>query len=252
MKLMHKIVLALLGATAIAAVSFPVSAADLPRRMATKAPPPLPAAYNWTGFYVGLNAGGSWGRQDNSLVSIATGGTVLSNSDRIDGFIGGGQIGYNWQTGQWVLGIEADFQGSAQKGDGSFFIPGVVGAVAATSASYEDKLNWFGTVRGRVGWAFDRWMPYITGGYAYGHGEFNGSATTGAVTTSASGSQNYSGWTVGGGVEWAFYNNWSAKLEYLYIDFGDGPAVATSPTFSFVSGRLTDNIVRVGLNYKCY
>jgi len=174
----------------------------------------------------------------------------------MDGIIGGGQIGYNWQANQWVFGLEADFQGSGQKGDGSFFIPPVGGFLAlvipSTSITYEDKLNWFGTVRGRVGYAFDRWLPYVTGGGAFGHGEINGTRTTGAVSTTFSGSQSYSGWTVGGGVEWAFANNWSAKVEYLYIDFGDGPTVPVTLGANVVSGKMTDNIVRLGVNYKFF
>ena len=244
-------VLAAVAGTAFTQFAF---AADLP----VKAPARViaPAAYNWTGFYAGLNIGGSWGRQDNSLVSSTTGAVAFTNSDRIDGVIGGGQIGYNWQANQWVFGLEADFQGSGQKGDGSFFIPAVGGPLAlvipATSITYEDKLNWFGTVRGRVGYAFDRWLPYLTGGWAFGHGEINGSRTTGAVTTTFSGSESYSGWTLGGGVEWAFANKWSAKVEYLYINFGDGPTVPVTAGVNVASGRMTDNIVRLGVNYKFF
>jgi len=250
---MHRLVIALLATAAVAVLSAPASAADLPARMPTKAPPLAPPPYNWSGFYVGVNLGGSWGNQDNTLQTV--GGVVSStNSDHIDGVIGGGQIGFNWQYNQWVVGLEADIQGSGQKGDGSFFLPGggVLLVIPSTSISYEDKLNWFGTVRGRVGWAFDRWLPYITGGWAFGHGEINGTTAIGAAATSFSGSKDYSGWTIGGGVEWAFYDQWSAKLEYLYINFGDGPTVAVSPALNIASGTLTDNIVRAGLNYKFF
>lgn len=226
------------------------SAADMPVKAPVYKAPVVAPLYNWTGFYVGLNAGGSWGHQDNDLV---TGGvTVFSNSDRLDGFIGGGQIGYNWQVNQWVLGIEADFQGSGQKADGSFLLVPTNPLIAnfpASSIAYTDKLEWFGTVRGRVGYAFDRWLPYVTGGWAYGHGSISGSSTGGIVTT-FSGSNTYSGWTLGGGLEWAFMDHWSAKAEYLYIDFGDGPTIAVTPALSIVSGRMTDNIARLGINYK--
>jgi len=244
---MRRLVLTLLATTAFAGAAM---AADMPARMATKAPM-APPPYNWTGFYVGLNAGGSWGTQDNALVTI-TGVTAATNSNNLNGFIGGGQIGYNWQMNQWVFGLEADFQGSSQKDDGTFFIPGgaLLLVVPATSVAYTDKLNWFGTVRGRLGWAFDRWLPYVTGGWAYGHGTIDGTTTIAGVTTSFSGSQDYSGWTLGGGLEWAFMNNWSARVEYLYIDFGDGPTVAVSPAFNIVSGKMTDNIVRAGLNVR--
>ena len=181
---------------------------------------------------------------------------MFSNSDKLDGFIGGGQIGYNWQTDHWVFGIEADFQGSAQKADGGFVLAPIVGAAVfpGLTVAYTDKLEWFGTVRGRVGYAFDRWLPYVTGGWAYGHGTISGTGTTTPAGTvlAFSASQDYSGWTVGGGVEWAFMDHWSAKAEYLYIDFGDGPTVTANGagTLAIVSGKMTDNIARLGINYK--
>jgi outer membrane immunogenic protein len=248
--------LALLAAVSTIALTQFASAADLPVKAPVYKAPVMAPMYNWTGFYIGLNAGYSWGRQDNSLVTT-TGVTLLSNSDHLNGFIGGGQIGYNWQVNQWVFGLEADFQGSGQKGDGTFLDPGTtinaVLVVPASSIAYTDKLDWFGTVRGRIGYAMGatgNWLPYVTGGWAYGHGEISGTTTSGGVATSFSRSQDYSGWTVGGGVEWAFLNNWSAKVEYLYIDFGDGPTVPVSATRDIVSGKMTDNILRAGLNYK--
>jgi outer membrane immunogenic protein len=246
-------------AAVIAAFGFVSSAnaADMPVKAPVYKAPMMAPLYNWTGFYIGLNAGYSWGRQDNDLVATATGTTIFSNSDHLNGFIGGGQIGYNWQVNQWVLGLEADFQGSGQKGDGTFFIAAIPGietvGTPAITFNYTDKLDWFGTVRGRIGYAMGatgNWLPYVTGGWAYGHGEISGTTTSLGVATSFSGSQDYSGWTVGGGVEWAFLNNWSAKVEYLYIDFGDGPTVPVSATRDIVSGKMTDNILRAGLNYK--
>lgn len=109
-----------------------------------------------------------------------------------------------------------------------------------------------GTVRGWLGWANDHWLAYLTGGWAFGGGKIDGLATIGGVTTSFSGSKTYNGWTVGGGLEYAFMNNWSAKLEYLYIDFGDGPTVPVTAAVNIVAGKMTDNIVRVGLNYKFF
>jgi outer membrane immunogenic protein len=170
-----------------------------------------------------------------------------------NGIIGGGQVGYNWQVNQWVLGLEADIQASGQSGDGLLLIPGggpaILAVAAATPIPYTDKLDWFGTVRGRVGYAIDRWLPYVTAGWAYGHGTISGS-TSGGFTTTFSGSSTYSGWTVGGGLEWAFMDHWSAKAEYLYIDFGNGPTIALTPTVNFVAGKMTDSIARLGVNYK--
>lgn len=240
---MRRIGLALLASTMFVGAA---AAADMPRKAPIyKAPVMMTAQpYNWTGFYVGGNIGGSWGRQDDSI----GGGVIGTNS--VNGIIGGGQIGYNWQVNQIVFGLETDFQGSGQKGDGSF--TGAPGIVPASTFTYSNKLDWFGTVRGRVGYAFDRWLPYVTGGWAYGHGSLSG-AVTGGATGAGSTSADYSGWTIGGGLEYAFLNNWSAKLEYLYVDFGNAPSVTLAPSAAVLSaGHLTDNIVRVGLNYKFF
>lgn len=247
---MRRLFHAALVAASTLALAQIASAADLPVKAPVYKAPIIAPVYNWTGFYVGLNLGGSWGRQDGDLI----GALIGSGSNNLDGLIGGGQIGYNWQINQWVFGLEADFQGSGQKADGSFVIPPIVGIAGGNglTASYSDKLEWFGTVRGRVGYAFDRWLPYFTGGWAYGHGVLDGTATVtpAGAATAFSASHDYSGWTIGGGVEWAFANNWSAKLEYLYIDFGDGPTVPVSATSSIVAGKMTDNIIRAGVNYK--
>jgi outer membrane immunogenic protein len=129
------------------------SAADMPVKAPVYKAPVVAPPYNWTGFYIGLNVGGSWGHQDNDLVTVPGGVTLFSNSDNLDGFIGGGQIGYNWQADQWVFGLEADFQGSSQKSDGSFVLLPIAGVavVPGLTAAYTDKLEWFGTVRGRIG-----------------------------------------------------------------------------------------------------
>lgn len=203
------------------------SAADMPLKEPYVAPTP---AYNWTGFYAGLNLGGSWG---------------WHGVDNLDGIIGGGQIGFNWQADQWVFGVEGDFQGSGQKAHGSFFNP-----VIPATADFNNKLSWFGTLRVRGGYAFDCWLPYVTAGLAYGHSEVGGTSSVG--TPSVSAVQNYKGWTVGGGIEWAFLDRWSVKAEYLYIDFGTGPTVVVDGVgnLNLVNAKLIDNVARVGANYR--
>ncbi len=240
------------------------SAADLARPMYTKAPPPPPPMYNWTGFYAGVNVGGSWGHQDVTASGTNALGTFLiTNSNHVDGVIGGGQIGYNWQAmgSPWVFGLEADIQGSGQKADGSFFVPGgtVVGGpvIPPSTLTYEDKLDWFGTVRGRIGYASGdqgRWLPYITGGLAYGENKISGTGSLGsaggAIPVAFSQSKTDIGWTIGAGIEWAFWARWSAKLEYLYVDLGDSQTITLAPTAAtLTTGRLTDNIVRAGVNF---
>ena len=199
------------------------NAADLGRRpaMPTKAPAYVAPIYNWSGLYIGINGGGGWG---NASVSgpLSTGGDF----DTSGGLIGG-TIGYNYQMNQVVFGLEGDVDWSNLKGD----------ATCAVGVSCEAKNNWLGTARGRIGYAFDRYLPYITGGLAVGD-----------VKTSATGlgssSQTKAGWTLGGGVEAAIAGPWSAKVEYLYVDLKNASAPSGSST------DFRTNIVRGGINYR--
>ena len=235
----------------------PAAAADLPATMVTKAPPAL-RAMNWTGFYAGANVGGSWGHQRVSLDSATTGARLLSDSPGLNGVIGGGQIGYNWQPldRPWVFGVEADIQGSGQRSDGAFFVAGVTApgivALPGDNIVFQDRLDWFGTLRGRIGWAMgerSNWLPYITGGLAYGQGTISGNGTAGGVPVAFNTTTTYAGWVLGGGVEWAFWDRWSAKAEYLYMDLGRGPVIPLTPMLNINAGRMIDNIGRVGVNY---
>ena len=214
------------------------AAADLPATMVTKAPLQAPAL-NWTGFYGGVNVGGSAGHQRASLNDATTGARLLSSSLGLGGVIGGGQIGYNWQpfNRPWMFGVEADIQGAGQRRDDAFF---------------RDRPDWFGTLRGRLGWAAGErssWLPYITGGLAYGQGTISGSNTVGGVPIAFGDTHTYAGWVLGGGVEWAFWDRWSAKAEYLYMDFGRGPVIPLTPTVNANTGRMTDHVGRFGVNY---
>jgi outer membrane immunogenic protein len=225
-------------------------AADLP----VKAPAPAAVPhgpYNWTGLYVGGNIGGSWG--GHRTVATVDGAALVDATAHPDGVIGGGQIGYNWQTGSWVFGLEADIQGSGQKGGWTqnFTVLGVTG-----SSTTSDKLDYFGTVRGRVGYAWDRQLLYFTGGWAYGRETINNTTTVAGVSvTTTTRNDITDGWTVGGGWEWAFADRWSARIEYLYIDFGSdsagsGSGATPGGTLTVTTNHLTDNVVRAGLNYK--
>jgi len=190
---MKRILLAGVGVLAMASLA---NAADLPRQMYSKAPPPMVAPYyNWTGFYVGINGGGAWG----TSTWDSTGGFDLSG-----GMIGG-TIGYNWQTGPWVLGAEGDLDWASVKGS--------TAAIGCTTANCSTENTWLGTVRGRVGYAFDRFMPYITGGVAFGGVNANQAPFTGGSSTQV-------GWAVGAGLEFAVINNITAKVEYLHYDLG--------------------------------
>lgn len=259
-----------IATSALAAISVAsaASAADLAARPYTKAPVAVPV-YNWTGFYVGGNVGYSWGRSSDTSTLTNGAGTVLftsAASANMDGVIGGGQIGYNWQVQNWVWGLEADIQASDQKGRRDFLCPTAVCTPSAillvapgpaVPVALDQKLEWFGTVRGRVGvLATPQVLFYATGGLAYG--EVNTSATIGAGAFGFGANDTRVGYTVGAGVEGAIGGNWTAKLEYLYMDLGrtSGSFLTTIPALGGgvlshnYSSRITDNIVRVGLNYK--
>jgi outer membrane immunogenic protein len=213
------------------------------------APPPV-LKYNWTGFYIGANAGYGWAREEASVTFTGgvLGGFTGTGSDDLSGGIAGGQIGFNWQTGMVVFGVEVDGQWSGQQKKNS------VSCGAGCSIDETVKIKSFATARGRFGVAFDRVMPYVTGGAAWTSASDELNVTIGGVTANILNlSGNKAGWTVGGGVEVAFAGNWSAKFEYLYIDTKD---LTASGTPAFLGGtvtetvRLRDNIVRAGFNYR--
>jgi outer membrane immunogenic protein len=271
MKFLVAIMAASIGATS-------ALAADLPARTYTKAPALVDPVYNWSGFYVGANIGYSWGRSSDTSNLTNGDGTVLftsAGSSNLDGIVGGGQAGYNWQTQNWVWGLEADIQGTGERGSReltcpvgvctpSTVLPGFHALVilvpgAAVPLSLDQKIDWFGTVRGRAGVLVSpKVLLYATGGLAYG--EVKSSETLG---TAFSTTDTRVGYTVGAGVEGAIGGNWTAKLEYLYVDLGrtSGSFASAIPAFgagtvasgtltSSYSSRITDNVLRVGVNYR--
>jgi outer membrane immunogenic protein len=258
---MNKLVLAFAALAALAATA-PALAADLPPPVIAKAPPP-PAWYDWTGFYLGANGGYSWGRGSTNYT--VAGLPPFSTTQNINGGLGGGQIGYNWQINHnWLLGLEADIQGTGERGSSGLptvvvAIPGAVPAGSTTTGSLSQSYPWFGTFRGRVGVEpADRVLLYATGGLAYGQVNSTLNTTTtpvvGPVATGGStANTTRGGWTAGAGVEWAFWNRWSAKLEYLYVDLGTvGVTYTGTGPYATVatSTHYTDNIVRAGINYN--
>lgn len=245
---------------------------------AMAAPPSASPAqiYTWAGFYIGGNFGYSWGSVDNNYTepAFACSGcsglpTSISNQQRpLDGMIGGGQIGYNWQIDNAaVVGIEADFQGSTEKANSNNSYPYSVdceGCTGALTQSESTKLLWFGTVRGRIGPLVNptTWL-YATGGLAYGRinvsGTFTDTLCTANPPTTCSWSYGEAvtkvGWTVGAGVESMVPNapGWTWKLEYLFINLGSVSGTGYDTDFQGPytwSANVTDNILRVGLNYK--
>jgi outer membrane immunogenic protein len=249
---------------AISAVS--ASAAD----MAVKAAPmPMAAPFSWTGFYVGGNVGYGWGDRGASVVApdaasvaffgpaIAAGALPTFYKPNPGGVIGGVQAGYNWQFNRAVVGIEADFQGSDVNGTRTINTAGIPGFVPITGIASE-RLDWFGTVRGRLGYAANTALFYVTGGVAYGsvnHAYFTSAPTVGQIAAGSARQDNV-GYAVGAGVEWAFNQNWSVKGEYLFMDLGSHNTtafgVAGTPVGATLVMRNSDqfNIARVGVNYR--
>jgi outer membrane immunogenic protein len=240
-------------------------AADLGPRSYDKAPAMAPPPASWSGLYLGGNVGYGWGNGNTDFVNLpnpadfAVDNTTLGT--RSKGVIGGAQIGYNWQMGAIVTGLEADIQGSAIKGSArqspiSFnrdteFDPD-------SFRSSDQKLSWFGTLRGRLGVTVKPdLLLYATGGLAYGH--VDASANTFFFTAAqfpASVGLTRAGWTAGAGAEWMFARNWSAKAEYLYLDLGNVSAIghfAADPSLPGAAVAYTwktqENIVRAGVNY---
>lgn len=230
----------LLGGLAISALlAAPALAADLPARVPVKAPAPVVvAAYNWSGCYIGVAGGWAWGRSTHDL----TGGAVDTGPFNVNGGIVGGTLGCNFQSNQFVFGIEGD--GSWVGKNGEAPNPATPNFISRTEE------NWLATIRGRLGLAFDRSLIYATGGIAFAGVEATATNTTTGVAISES--QTRTGWTAGGGWEYAFAGNWSAKAEYLYVQFSKD-AYLQNPPAGFTARddvKLHNHIFRVGLNYR--
>ncbi|MDP4594236.1 MAG: porin family protein [Beijerinckiaceae bacterium] len=231
-------------------------AADLPARSEAPAPAPIiaPPIFTWTGFYMGANAGVGFGRQRPGF-TVAPAGTSFPNLARgnATGGIIGLQAGYNWQIGAMVLGLETDIQYNGMRK--SF---GPVALIGGGTASGSNRASWYGTLRPRIGYAFDRTLIFATGGLAYGTMRNRLTAVDGAGNTfTIPGGKTRVGWTLGAGVEHAFTDNITAKLQYDYVDLGrkgDTAAVfnAGLPTGSTAASRNRNafHTIRLGLNYK--
>lgn len=287
MRLLAGSLTALLLSAPIAAV-----AADLPPALPVKAPVMAPVVWNWTGFYLGGNAGYSWGRDPYEVaggstvrtrtfrsfgqpgesllsdVTVAGPAFVGAGTANIDGPVAGGQIGYNWQSGAWVFGLETDLQWTGQRGSTNFCL--IAGCPAGSFVANADyKLSWFGTARARAGWLVDpRVLLYVTGGAAYGQVKADYVAgVLGLPLLASSTSTTRLGWTIGGGIEGMLSQNWTVKAEYLYVDLGSvasgalggastviipGQTITTVTDTTFAGAattRVRDNIARIGINY---
>jgi outer membrane immunogenic protein len=206
---MNRFVVALCAFVSTGVVA--AQAADMPvKGRSYYAPEPV---LTWSGFYAGLNGGYGW----------ATGS--------LKGAVAGGQLGYNWQTGAFVFGVEGDFNASWQKKTDT------LGPITV-----EQKLPWYATARGRLGWASNSWMLYGTAGVGWINYKVTGTLGGAEISDNAT----KAALAVGGGFEWMFMPRWSAKLEYLYMDTGNTDITLFG---TVLNGRVKDNIVRAGINY---
>jgi outer membrane immunogenic protein len=229
----------LVAAAAIAVAAYrPALAADLP---APSLSPPLPAAiYNWTGFYLGINGGFGTGTSNWSDGVIGTTGSFP-----ISGFLIGGTAGVNYQIAEYVFGIEGDGDWTNLRGN-SGSTCGAISAVVAPPVGCQTQSQWLATVRGRVGYAFDRILLYGTAGAAFGN------VQTGLNPPSTFDSAVEAGWTVGAGIEVAFAQNWTAKAEYLFVDLPNATCT-TAANCGGAAGSIVsfnENVIRAGINYK--
>jgi outer membrane immunogenic protein len=229
-----------LGSVALVALGLGTPAAFAAERPVPRAPAyapaPAPAYYTWSGCYVGASAGTSNGSSQH----FDGAGVAITNSFDLSGFIGGGQLGCNWQFGAWVIGIEGD--GSAVNKSGQGF------ELARPTWISETQERWFVTARGRLGMTWwDKTMLYVTGGGAWAKIDASEWNTVNPILTGRQESTTRSGWTVGGGAEYALGYGWSVKGEFLYADFG---TYNTSSLDRSRQVQVKDYIWRAGMNYK--
>ena len=245
-----KRMLMIAGAFVIAAAG-QVIAADMPAPYPAPQPPasyyPAAAPFNWGGFYVGANGGYGFGTSGWSAPPVSFAGFIIApavatGSFSPRGFLAGGTLGLNLQNSAFVVGVEADGDWANLNGSSSNAYCSSVTA----GATCETKSVFFGTLRGRLGYAFGRVLVYATGGLADGKVQagYNPPATFDGAT-------NF-GWTAGGGLEVAFAENWTAKVEYLYVDLGSMTCntAANCGASVPITIPLTENIVRAGINFK--
>jgi outer membrane immunogenic protein len=216
----------------------PVAAADLGPTPPVKSPPYVAPLYDWTGFYLGGHGGAGWSNstiRDPSGLNFAPPGAGVGVSG--DGWLGGAQLGYNYQLGAWVFGIEGDLSYTDIRGS----------TTSPFNVDISTRLNWVGTVTGRLGIAWDRTLVYAKAGAAFGETSFSAQ-----VPLVFRGKDTSAGWTVGAGAEYALWDNWSVKAEYNYIDLGTRTITATSPGGASITAdaKASEHVLKLGANYR--
>jgi outer membrane immunogenic protein len=249
---MRKLFHTVAALSALVATSMTANAADVTARPYSP-PPYVPPAYvapvfTWTGFYLGGNIGGAW-RNDN--LSDTLSGLNFSNGNNNGVFIGGGQLGFNWQVSNFVLGFEWDIDGAANNNNtGTVFVP-ALGTIQVTSNN-----RWITTLAARFGVTNGYWLFYgKAGGGWVGNDDFTINNLTTGTSITASNNNTNSGWLLGAGIEWAFAPNWSAKVEYNYLGLDDRTFIVPAgvpgflPGDTFTQSNRNIQMVKVGINY---
>src|SRR5215467_7754484 len=248
---MRKLFHTVAALSALVATSMTANAADVTARPAPYAPPApvyAPPPFTWTGFYVGGNIGGAW-RNDN--LSDTLSGLNFSNGNNNGVFIGGGQLGFNWQVSNFVFGFEWDIDGAGNNNNtGTVFVP-ALGTIQVASNN-----RWITTLAVRFGVTNGPWLFYgKAGGGWVGNDDFTINNLTTGTSITASNNNTNSGWLVGAGIEWAFAPNWSAKVEYNYLGLDDRTFIVPAgvpgflPGDTFTQSNRNIQMVKVGINY---
>jgi outer membrane immunogenic protein len=241
-------------------LSVPAKAADMPVKYVAPAP-----VFTWTGCYVGAHVGYKWGTSKQEYGGLVNGvpnafapvGTDLTGNFDVNGPVGGAQGGCNYQTGAWVWGVEVDGGWSSASGQAAT-AANAIALGANPNFLFTTNERWLATARGRLGYAADRWMWYVTGGAAWSGFDLNNSNGTGAATAQRQPSRvNKTGWVVGLGTEYALLGGWSVKSEWLYANFGtmrygDEAGIVNGCTAGCFNAdvKMQEYIWRVGLNYR--
>jgi outer membrane immunogenic protein len=202
-----------------------------------------PAPYNWSGFYIGAHVGGVWGTKDWTDVTFPAAPFNLNSHD-MSGFLAGGQVGINWQVSNIVFGIEGQASWTNADGDHACII-GI--------RTCRTEANWLGTVAGRLGIAFDRALIYAKGGAAFINEDYLMTALPGGAAIASFTDETRWGWMVGGGIEWGITENWSAKIEYNFMDFREDTFRFVTPAAVFFADNRIDqqmHVVKAGINYR--
>ena len=218
----------------------------VPARGPAYSPPPPPAHFSWTGFYIGAQGGYGWGESDETFLRDPNRANFLGTQTYdIDGALAGGVIGFNWALAGFIIGIEGEGNWANIKGTSAHINLGA-------GDTYDTKISGYSTVKGRIGMGFDRTLLYVTGGGAWAsvHSRYNPGNTGGCIGTVCDNKDTHSGWVVGAGGEWAFTPNVSFKIEYNYVALDTSTVQYTANTLNRSEWDNDFSVIKAGINFR--